>query len=60
MKATSYRHVSLLPVMLKLFEKLLLRRLKPILETNNLIPNHQFSFKEQHRIIDQVQAELQA
>lgn len=52
--ASSYRPISLLPIMSKLFEKLLLKRLKPILDSKNLIPDHQFGFREQHSTIDQV------
>lgn len=53
-EVTSYRPISLLPVMSKLFEKLLLKRLKPILEEKNLIPPHQFGFREKHSTTDQV------
>ncbi|CAG9828874.1 unnamed protein product [Diabrotica balteata] len=53
-EVTSYRPISLLPVMSKLFEKLLLKRLKPIIERKNLIPNHQFGFRNQHSTKDQV------
>ena len=52
--AASYRPISLLPVMSKLFEKLLIKRLKPIIERKNLIPNHQFGFRSKHSTIDQV------
>jgi hypothetical protein len=50
----SYRPISLLPIISKLFEKLLLKRLKPIIENKNLIPSHQFGFRQQHNTIDQV------
>ena len=50
----SYRPISLLPIILKLFKKLLLKRLKPIIERQNLIPNHQFGFRQKHSTIDQV------
>ena len=36
----SYRPISLLPITLKVFEKLLVKRLKPIIEEKNLLPNH--------------------
>jgi hypothetical protein len=52
--AASYRPISLLPVMSKLFEKLLIKRLKPIIERKTLIPNHQFGFRGKHLTIDQV------
>lgn len=50
----SYRPISLLPIMSKLFEKLLLKRLKPIVEQKKLLPNHQFGFREKHSTIEQV------
>jgi len=42
--AESYRPISLLPVLSKLFEKLLLPRLLEIIERQKRIPNHQFGF----------------
>ena len=51
---TSYRPISLLPVMSKLFEKLLIKRLNLIIKRKNLIPNHQFGFRNKHSTIDQV------
>jgi hypothetical protein len=51
---TSYRPISLLPTISKLFEKLLLKRLKPIIEDKKLIPNHQFGFRNKHTTIDQI------
>lgn len=53
-ETSSYRPISLLPIMSKLFEKLLLKRLKPLLDSKNIIPEHQFGFREQHSTIDQV------
>lgn len=50
----SYRPISLLPTLSKLFEKVLLKRLKPIIEERNLIPSHQFGFREKHSTIEQV------
>jgi hypothetical protein len=49
----SYRPICLLPIMSKILEKLLLRRLYPILESQNIIPNHQFGFRSQHSTIHQ-------
>jgi hypothetical protein len=40
--------------MSKLFEKLLLKRLKLIIEDKNLILDHQFGLQTQHSTIDQV------
>lgn len=47
---TSYRPISLLPTISKLFEKLLLKRLKPLIN----IPDFQFGFRNNHSTIDQV------
>ena len=51
---TSYRPISLLPVLSKLFEKILLKRLTPIVEAKVLVPKHQFGFRQKHSTIDQV------
>jgi hypothetical protein len=40
--------------MLKLFEKLIFKRLKPITEEKHLVPTNQFGFKKHHSTIDQV------
>lgn len=53
-KVESYRPISLLPVLSKLFEKLFLRRITPILEDKHLIPDHQFGFRHDHATIEQV------
>jgi hypothetical protein len=50
---TSYRPISLLPIVSKVFEKILLKRLLPVVENNRLIPNHQFGFKQRHSTIEQ-------
>jgi len=42
--AESYRPISLLPILSKLFEKLLLSRLLKIIERQKIISNHQFGF----------------
>jgi hypothetical protein len=52
-EVTSYKPISLLPVLSKLFYKLLVQRLKPIIEEKQIIPNHQFGFREKHLTIDQ-------
>lgn len=51
---SSYRPISLLPTIGKLFERLLLNRLKPIIEARHIFPNHQFGFRSRHSTIDQV------
>ncbi|VVC38285.1 Ankyrin repeat-containing domain,Reverse transcriptase domain [Cinara cedri] len=51
---TSYRPISLFPSLSKLLEKLLLKRLKLIIEGKHLIPDHQFVFRNKHSTIDQI------
>lgn len=50
----SYRPISLLPIISKVLEILILKRLMPIIESKDLIPNHQFGFRRQHSTIEQV------
>jgi len=50
----SYRSISLLPVLSKLFEKLLLSRINIIMENHGLIPTHQFGFRSKHATIEQI------
>jgi hypothetical protein len=50
---TSYRPISLLPILSKVFEKILLKRLLPMVENNRLIPSHQFGFRQKHSTTEQ-------
>jgi hypothetical protein len=50
----SYRPVSLLSIMSKLCEKLILKRLKPIISERHLVPTHQFGIRNNHTTIDQI------
>jgi hypothetical protein len=49
---SSYRPISLLPTVSKVFENILLKRLLPVIENNRLIPNHQFGFRQKHSKIE--------
>jgi hypothetical protein len=49
----SYRPINLLPTVSKVFEKLLLKRLLPVVEYNRTIPNHQFGFRQRHSTLEQ-------
>jgi len=53
-QVASYRPISLLPILSKLFEKLLLQRIIPITTQRKLIPNHQFGCRTHHSTIEQV------
>jgi len=53
----SYRLISSLPVLSKLFEKLLLSRINIIMENHRLIPEfdpHQFDFRCKHATTEQI------
>jgi hypothetical protein len=45
--------VSFLSTVSKVFEKLILKRLLPMVEDNGLIYNHQFGFRQRHPTIEQ-------
>jgi hypothetical protein len=52
--ASSCRPISLLPTMGKIFDKAMLKRLRPVLEENRILPDHQFGFWQKHSTIEQV------
>jgi hypothetical protein len=51
---TSYRPISLLPTLAKLYEKLILKRIRPIIQSFNIIPDSQFGFRANHSTIHQI------
>ena len=53
-ETSSYRPISLLPTLSKLFEKLLTNRLFPLLEDLKTLPDHQFGIRKQHSTIEQI------
>lgn len=53
-EVSSYRPISLLPILSKVFEKLLKGRLVPILNDEKIIPDHQFGFRRNHGTVEQV------
>jgi hypothetical protein len=50
----SYRPISLLPILSKVFEKIFITRIQPILQSTQIIPDHQFVFRRKHATIEQV------
>lgn len=50
-ETVSYRSISLLTALSKLFEKFVLKRIQPLI----VLPNHQFGFREAHATVDPVQ-----
>ena len=53
-ETSSYRPISLLPTLSKLFEKLLTNRLLPLLEDLKTLSHHQFGFRKQYSTIEQI------
>ena len=50
----SYRPIRVLPVLSKVFEKLLLKLLNPVIHETNVVPDHQFGFRKKHSTTEQV------
>jgi hypothetical protein len=50
---TSYRPMSFLSITSEVFEKLILKRILPLVEDDSLISNHQFGFRQRHSTIEQ-------
>ncbi|KAL4143539.1 hypothetical protein QTP88_005858 [Uroleucon formosanum] len=48
----SYRPISLFPLFSKIFEKIILKRILPVIESN--LPNNQFGFRHNHSTIHQI------
>lgn len=51
---TSYRPISLLNVLGKIYERLILKRLKDFIEVKSLIPDEQYGFRAGHSCVQQV------
>jgi hypothetical protein len=49
----SYLPINILPIVSKVFEKLLLKRLLPMVENNRITLNHQFGFRQRHYTLEQ-------
>jgi hypothetical protein len=50
----SYRPISLLPFLSKIFEKLFITPIQPILQSTQIIPDHQFGFRRKHTTNEQI------
>jgi hypothetical protein len=53
-EVASYRPISFLPILSKLLEKLNLSRLHPMLQEQNVVPDHQFGFRAHHGTTEQI------
>lgn len=51
--ATSYRPISLLPYLSKIYERLILKRLSPRILANNILPASQFGCRAKYNTIHQ-------
>lgn len=51
---SSYRPISLLLTLGKIFEKIILKRIKPIIKSQNIIPHSQFGFRTNYSTIHQI------
>jgi hypothetical protein len=54
---TSYQPISILPIVSKVFEKLFLKRLLPMIENKRLISSHQFDFRQRHSTIGHIETD---
>jgi hypothetical protein len=52
-EAASYRPVSLLPILSKIFKRMLRKRINEIINSDNLIPMHQFGSRKGHSTTQQ-------
>lgn len=50
----SYRPISLLPIISKLFEIVIQKRIQIYIDRFKVIPNHQFGFRKSHATTDQI------
>jgi len=50
---SSYRPINLLPIISKVLEKLILKRINKDMNPQDLIPHHQFGFRQAHYTIQQ-------
>lgn len=48
-----YRRISLLPVISKVFERVFLNGLQPVLIENGVLLDHQFGFHQKHGTVEQ-------
>ena len=51
---SSYRPISLLSTISKIFERAILKRLNDFISSNNIIPQHQFGFRRAHSAAHQL------
>lgn len=50
----SYRPISLLPIISKVLESIIQKRIQLYIDRFKVIPNHQFGFRKSHATIDQI------
>ena len=52
-EVSSYRPISLLPILSKVLEWIIQRGMNPIIDAQNVIPDHQFGFRKKHSTNEQ-------
>jgi len=57
---SSYRPISLLPFLAKILEKLIFKRILPIISDKKVLPNYQFGFRSSHSTTHQLQRVVDA
>jgi hypothetical protein len=57
---TSNRPISLLHIVSKVFEKLLLKRVFSMVENNRIIPDHQLGFRQRHSTMEHTHRNVQS
>jgi hypothetical protein len=57
---TSYWSISPLSTVSQVFEKFILEGLLPVVESNRLIPRHQFGYRQRHSTIEQTSQIIQS
>jgi len=50
---SSYRPISLLPIISKVLEKLVLKRINKVMNPHDWTPHHQFGFRQAHSTVQQ-------
>jgi len=53
-RPSSYRPISLLPILSNMFEKILLKRISNIIAESKILPDSQFGFRTKHSTIYQI------
>ena len=53
-EVSSYRPISVLAILSKVLEKIIIKRLRAVIDTEEIITSHQFGFREKYSTIEKV------